>query len=186
MLTTEGNLLHRSVDEKAPRHESRGALRLCRGLELHSFRLGLVGIADMVELHRDEEKGVKVPGVRGRWRPLPVEWKRGRAKVDSADRVQLCAQALCLEEMLGTSIEAGALFYAKTHRRFDLPFDAALREETEATAARLHALLGAGTTPPAVREKKCARCSLIELCRPDLAELSTRAYLRQFGLGAQP
>ena len=183
VLTVEGSLLHQNVDQKAPRHESRGDLRLCRALELHSFQLGLFGIADTVELHRDAQQGVRIPGVRGLWRPVPIEWKRGRVKLDAADRVQLCAQALCLEEMLGTRIPAGVLFYAQTHRRYDVEFDEALREQTAATAARLHELLTAGTTPAAVREKKCDRCSLFELCRPDLPERDVWAYLKQNGLG---
>lgn len=181
-LTTEGSLLHQTVDVTAPRHESRGAVRLCRALELRSFRLGLVGIADVVELHRDDENGVVVPGVRGRFRPVPVEWKRGRVKLDPADRVQLCAQGLCLEEMLGVRVDKGVLFYAKTHRRHDVVLDEELRALTEATAARLHALLDSGTTPPAIHDKKCERCSLIGLCRPDLAQLDTRSYFRKCGI----
>ena len=99
--------------------------------------------------------------------PFPVEYKRGRPKAHDADRVQLCAQALCLEEMLGAPVPAGALFYGKTRRRQDVTFDRTLRNLTERTAARLHEMIRSGRTPSAVYEdKKCGRCSLVNLCLP--------------------
>jgi CRISPR-associated exonuclease Cas4 len=96
-----------------------------------------------------------------------VEYKRGKPKKHQADEVQLCAQALCLEEMLGTPVPAGALFYGRTRRRMDVPLDAVLRRLTEETARRLHALIASGRTPTAVREPKCDSCSLLDLCLPD-------------------
>lgn len=179
-LTMEGRQLHEQVDH-AP-GESRGDVRLARALPLRSLRLGLVGKADLVELHRlpagaAGEQGAALPGVSGAWRPFPVEYKRGRPKAHHADLVQLCAQALCLEEMLGTPVPAGALFYGQTRRRLDVPFDAALRRETEEAAARLHRLLGSGVTPLPVREPKCDQCSLIHLCLPDAPSHSARRFL---------
>jgi CRISPR-associated exonuclease Cas4 len=157
-LTVQGRNLHARADKG--RGESRPGLRLGRGLPLRSVRLGLFGKADVVEFrpaHDDGRASI----------PFPVEYKRGRPKSHDADRVQLCAQGLCLEEMLGVAVPAGALFYGKTRRREDVSFDRALRELTEHAARRLHDLLASGRTPPAIYdEKKCDRCSLIGQCMP--------------------
>jgi CRISPR-associated exonuclease Cas4 len=179
-LTVEGRQLHERVDGAVG--ESRGDMRLARALPLRSLRLGLVGKADLVELHRVSPgdpagPGAVLPGVSGAWHPFPVEYKRGRPKVHHADWVQLCAQALCLEEMLQTSVPAGALFYGQTRRRQDVAFDDALRRETTEAAARLHRLFHSGVTPPPVREPKCDRCSLFDLCLPDAPSHSARRFL---------
>lgn len=157
-LTVEGSHLHRRVDE-AP-GETRGDLRIARGVALRSLRLGLIGKADAVEFHRGK-------GPDGGDLVRPVEYKRGRPKRDHSDMVQLCAQALCLEEMLDTAIPEGALFYGSTRHRHDVAFDSALREVTEQAAARLHDLIARGVTPRAVHQPKCDSCSLIELCLPE-------------------
>lgn len=156
-LTVEGRHLHDKAHEG--RSETRSGVRIVRGLALRSFRLGLVGKADVVEFHAESD----TPDGR----PFPVEYKRGRPKKHNADKVQLCAQALCLEEMLGTPVPAGALFYGRTRRRLDVPFDEALRRLTQDTAGRLHALIASRRTPAAVREPKCERCSLLHLCLPE-------------------
>jgi len=177
-FTAEGRLLHERSD--AGGTEVRGDVRIARGLGLRSERLGLVGRADVVEFHRvadDDSAGVELPGVEGRWRPVPVEYKRGRAKKGSEDRVQLCAQALCLEEMLGAEIPEGALFYGKTRRRKDVTFDRALREETERAAQRVHELVESTQVPPPVADERCERCSLLDVCLPFAPERSGRAYL---------
>lgn len=181
-LTVEGRALHEQTD--AGTAESRGDLRIVRSLTLRSRRLGLVGRADVVELHRLEaggatDTGVRLPEVAGCWRPFPVEYKRGRPKSHEADRVQLCAQALCLEEMLEVPVPAGALFYGKTRRREDVAFDPELRRRTEAAAIRARDLLARGETPPAVREAKCRRCSLLDLCRPEAIGRSVEDYVRR-------
>jgi CRISPR-associated exonuclease Cas4 len=106
-----------------------------------------------------------------------VEYKRGKPKSHRADEVQLCAQALCLEEMLEAAVPAGALYYGQTHHRLDVPFDPELRRLTEEAAVRLHALIASGTTPPPVREPKCDSCSLLEVCMPAAPAKSARAYL---------
>lgn len=152
-LTAEGRLLHKKVH--GADDELRGGRRLVRALELTSQRLGLYGIADVVEFSDDAA-------------PRPIEYKRGRPKMHRADEVQLCAQALCLEEMLGQSVAEGAIFYGKTRRRFEVTFDQSLRATTEATAERLHSLIRGGVTPKAQREPKCDRCSLLSLCMPDV------------------
>jgi len=166
-LTAEGRILHDNVHEGGT--EARPGVVTARGLRLRSLRVGLTGQADVVEFYRAEgrETGtVQVAGRSGWWRPFPVEYKRGQRKAGSCDEVQLCAQALCLEEMFGVAIEAGALYYGKTRRRSDVRFDAGLRAETEDLARRMHALFAAGRTPAAVYAKKCESCSLYEQCLP--------------------
>lgn len=174
-LTAEGRHLHERAD--AGGHETRGALRVARGLAIRSLRLGLVGRADVVEFHAEQG---------GERRVVPVEYKRGRPKTGDMDRVQLCAQALCLEEMLGVRIDAGALFYATTRRREEVALDARLRDVTWTAARRLHALVAAGVTPRAVREPKCDSCSLRSICLPEAlaARRSAEAYLAR-AIGAQ-
>jgi CRISPR-associated exonuclease Cas4 len=129
----------------------------------------LTGQADVVEFHQAESGAVgatQLPDRQGWWRPFPVEYKRGKPKADSCDEVQLCAQALCLEEMFGVPIGSGALFYGATRRRTDVRLDDGLRGRTEALARRMHELYSAGITPPAVYARKCDRCSLYGRCLP--------------------
>ncbi len=174
-FTAEGRIMHERVHEAAA--ESRGEVRIVRGLRLRSLQLGLIGIADVVELHRDPDQGVAVAGISGQWRPFPVEYKRGKPKANACDEVQLCAQAMCLEEMLDCAIASGALFYGRTRRRKDIAFDAALRETVTDAASRLHALVAAGITPPAEYGKKCESCSLQDICLPKVRR-SAQAYLQ--------
>lgn len=159
LFTAEGRILHKRVDSDMK--ESRGNMRIERGVPLRSLQLGLIGKADVVEYHRDPRDDATDV-----WLPFPVEYKRGRPKRDNSDKVQLCAQALCLEEMLGRTISHGALFYGQKRRRFEVSFDQALRRETAETAGRLHALIARGATPKVEYSPKCDTCSLLELCLP--------------------
>lgn len=166
-LTAEGRVLHDRVHDAGT--EARPGVIIARGLALRCLRLGITGQADAVEFQRgeaDDESCVTLDGRKGFWRPFPVEYKRGKPKSDSIDEVQLCAQALCLEEMLGVRLSGGALFYGETRRRKDVPFDAELRAETEGLCLRMHELYSRGVTPAAVYSKKCERCSLINRCLP--------------------
>ncbi|HYU34929.1 MAG TPA: CRISPR-associated protein Cas4 [Thermoanaerobaculia bacterium] len=165
-LTVEGKHLHEQADSGF--QESRGDLRIARALPLRSLRLGLSGRSDVVEFHRVGE---------GVWRPFPIEYKRGKPKSHRADEVQLCAQALCLEEMLDVAVPAGALFYGQTRHRLEVTFDTELRRLTEDAAARLHRLIAGGVTPTAVREPKCDQCSLLDICMPAAPAVSARQYL---------
>ena len=172
-LTASGRQLHERVDRRGG--ETRRDVHLATALRLVSNRLGLTGVADMVEFHRQESEfdaegrcvAAKLPGRGGLWRPFPVEYKRGAPKSHRADEVQLCAQALCLEEMLKVVIPAGALFYGETRRRMDVPFDEVLRSLTEDVAAKVHELLKTGITPPPEQMKGCRACSLVDTCRPE-------------------
>jgi len=161
LFTAEGRIMHEHVH--AEDRESRGNIRTEYGMSLRSLRLGLIGKADVVEFHRVSD----IPGSgEAKWQPFPVEYKRGKPKKDSSDKVQLCAQALCLEEMMDLSVPDGALFYGKTRRRLDVVFDGTLRKLTEATAMRLHELIESGHTPRPVYTKKCDSCSLEDVCLP--------------------
>jgi len=154
LFTAEGRIMHEKADSN--KYESRGNVRIDYSVPIRSLRLGLIGKADVVEFHKQGDK----------WMPFPVEYKRGKPKMDDCDKVQLCAQAICLEEMLNVEIREGALFYGQTRRRHDVVFDNALRMETEDTARRVHELIAAGITPKAEYSKKCTQCSLYELCMP--------------------
>lgn len=162
-LTAEGRLAHEKVHE--PAQERRKGVRGVTGMPLRSAVLGLAGVADLVELH-DAPAGTV---------PFPVEHKLGRPKAHRADEVQLCAQGLCLEEMFGTPVPAGALFYGRTRRRQDVAFDAELRALTRRVADDTRALLASGRTPAAVYAAgRCDSCSLLELCRPKALERPRR------------
>ena len=150
--TAEGRILHERVDAGRPKR--RPGVRIVRGLALRSLALGASGLADVVEFSG------RPP------RPFPVEYKRGKPKAHRADEVQLCAQAICLEEMFGGEVGEGALFYGKTRRRHTVAFDAALRTLTAETAAAARANIAALRTPPPVHMPVCRRCSLEALCQP--------------------
>lgn len=181
LFTAEGTLLHERSDEYET--EVRGDLRIVRGLRLRSVRLGLSGKADVVEFRRvpETEDGVSLAGVPRRWQPAPVEYKRGRLRKEEGYEIQLCAQALCLEEMLNVRIPCGAIYYGATRRRLDIPFDEDLRRETEDAVIRLHELLKGKSTPQAIRGPKCEKCSLVDLCLPRATggQKSARGYLAQ-------
>lgn len=155
VLTAEGRLMHeRAHDEKK---ESRRNVRIEFGVPLRSLRLGLIGKADVIEFHRIDD---------GQWVPYPVEYKRGKPKRGDCDKIQLCAQALCLEEMTGVHVLEGSLFYGKTRHRLYVVFDDSLRKETEDMALKTRTLIASAQTPPPVYAKRCEQCSLIDACLP--------------------
>jgi CRISPR-associated exonuclease Cas4 len=164
-FTAEGHVLH-AVADKGGSRRARG-LRRVMALPLASRRLNVTGVADVVEF---------LPGPEGET-AFPIEYKRGKPKLHRADEVQLCAQALCLEEMTGRPVPEGALFYAETKRRVSVPFDAELRRLAEETLAALAEVLSSGTTPPpTLRRERCRACSLLELCRPDTVARPVKAW----------
>jgi CRISPR-associated exonuclease Cas4 len=155
VLTAEGRILHERSDK--PGQARRGEHRIVQSMPIRSRALGVAGVADVVELFR----------AGGRWQPYPIEYKRGRPKAHRADEVQLCAQALCLEEMFAASVPVGAMFYGKTRRRHLVAFDATLRALTRRVAHETRSMLAAGRTPPPVYDRRrCDTCSLFQLCRP--------------------
>lgn len=164
-FTAEGHVLH-SVADKGGGRMVRGVRRVM-ALPIASVRLNIAGVADVVEF---------LPGPDGD-AAFPVEYKRGKPKRHRADEVQLCAQALCLEEMTGLPVPEGALFYGETRRRVVVPFDDELRRLTEETVASLAGVLASGSTPPpTTRRERCRACSMNELCRPDLVARPVKAW----------
>jgi CRISPR-associated exonuclease Cas4 len=180
-FTVEGRHLHERAD--SGKREARPGRKTQRAVPLWSYELGLFGKADVIEFRASQETGghgdTGTRGTHGEIQagsaglpasagvPFPLEYKRGKPKAHDADRVQLCAQAMCLEEMLDVAVPAGALFYGRTRRRQEVAFDAALRALTRQAAGRLHEMLASGLTPAAVYEKrKCGRCSLASQCLP--------------------
>lgn len=162
LFTAEGRIMHEKADSN--KFESRGNVRIDYSVPLRSLKLGLIGKADVVEFHKQGDK----------WIPFPVEYKRGKPKIDDCDKVQLCAQAICLEEMLKVEIPEGALFYGQTRRRENVVFDEKLRLETEDTAKKVHELIELGITPKAEYSKKCNKCSLLELCMPKVSNKASK------------
>ncbi len=176
LYTAEGRIMHERVDVGG--QAARRDVSVEYSVPLRSLRLGVTGKADVVEFHRKTGAG---KSKRAIWQPFPVEYKRGKPKKGNYDKVQLCAQAMCLEEMLDAEIPCGALFYGKTRRRQDVLLDHALRQATENAAKELHALFESGVTPKPVYEKKCDSCSFTNLCLPKTLEGSRSAnqYLRK-------
>ena len=166
-FTAEGRAQHNRVDR--PEHETRDGVRIEYAVLLRSLRLGLIGKADTVEFHMAENQHFKsqISNFKSPAKVFPVEHKRGRPKPTHCDWIQLCAQALCLEEILGVEIKEGAIFYGQPRRRQEVEITPELRTETEATAKALHAMIRSGKTPPAEYDKKkCEACSLLEICMP--------------------
>ena len=176
LCTTEGHLLHERAHDTSLR-ERRGSVITVRGVNIHSPSLGVSGQCDVLEYHADPN-GIPLPDADGTWRPYPVEYKRGRSKETDADRLQLCAQAMCLEEMLCCDIPEGALFYGEVRRRETVLLTDELRSQVMDDLAEMHELYRRGHTPKVKPSKSCNACSLKELCLPKLAKTrSVASYL---------
>ncbi len=170
-LTAEGRILHERVHSAGS--ESRRKVRVEFDMPIRSLDLGLIGRADVVEFHLQDD---------GIWQPYPVEYKRGRPKKDDSDRVQLCAQAQCIEEMQRLDVPVGALYYGRKKRRHEVLFDDRLRQITRETATALHQLLAGKRTPAPVYSLRCDRCSFVDLCLPKIVgkkQGTVSAYLRR-------
>ena len=182
--TVEGKHLHERADDRFA-DETRKNVRTVRSMPLISRSLGLRGIADVVEFHKTETEvegvTVKLKHRNGWWRPYPVEYKRGRPKSDDRDAVQLCAQAIALEEMFCVRIECGFLYYGETKHRQQIEFTHILREHVTALSVKMHETMVEGLTPKAQKGKHCSLCSLIEICQPKLMvnHKPVKAYLER-------
>ncbi len=177
LRTVEGDLFHSRAHDEAQR-ERRCDTLILRGLPVVSRTLGISGQCDVVEFHADPA-GVPLHGEEGLWQPFPVEYKRGAPKAHEADALQLCAQAMCLEEMLCCSIPEGALFYGETRRRTSVPFTRELRQQVRTLLEEMHQLFRRGYTPKVKPSKSCNACSLKEVCLPVLMrKRSVADYLR--------
>ena len=168
-FTAKGIVMHERAHED--KYERKKNVRIERGIYIKSYALGLVGKSDVVEFHNSED---------GKQIPFPVEYKSGKAKNDNTDKVQLCAQALCLEEMLKISVPKGAIYYGKTRNRSDVDFGESLRNETILLSKEFHNLIESGLTPKPEYSKKCDHCSFNELCLPEIVgkRQSVKEYLK--------
>lgn len=176
--TTAGQLEHARVDDYG-QSETRGDLLILRSLRVFSRKLGITGICDVVEFHRDHD-GVELNGREGKWSAYPIEYKHGHAKAKDEDRLQLCAEVMCLEEMLACDIPQAALFYRETKRREIVELDDALRDTVVGVTRQMHDLYSRGYTPKVKRTKSCNACSLKDLCLPELSKTpSARKYINE-------
>lgn len=164
--TTDGAILHQNAHDGAL-SESRGDLLITRDMRVFSATLGVSGVCDVLEFHRSEN-GIPLQGREGLWQPYPVEYKRGRPKEGTEDVLQLCGQAMCLEEMLCCTIPTGALYYGEPRRRTKVEFTPELRQEVQDLLAEMHTFYNRGYTPKVKPSKACNACSLKELCLPKL------------------
>lgn len=169
--TVEGRHLHERTDDPFE-NETRNDLRIVRAMPIVSYKLGLRGIADVVEFQKCNKfiKGITIQLINryGWWQPYPVEYKRGRPKTDDRDAVQLCAQAIALEEMMDVSINKGYLYYGQIKRRETIYFGETLRKRVEELSMKMHELFILGVTPKPSKGKHCSLCSLVEICQPNL------------------
>lgn len=176
--TTAGELMHKKAHEENS-FEKRGNLLIVRGLRIASHELGLSGQCDVVEFHQNQN-GISLFGYDGKWNPMPVEYKHGAPKENNADELQLCAQAICLEEMFQTDIPCGCLYYGETRRRCRVEFADSLRETVKKMSEEMHELFQKGYTPNVKPAKKCKACSLENLCVPKLQKIiKVRDYIEQ-------
>lgn len=176
LRTVEGNLMHETAHDTTFR-ESRGDLYILRGVSIHSASLGVAGKCDVLE-YRRSDTGISLTGKDGLWQPYPVEYKKGASKENSADRLQLCGQAMCLEEMLCCKIPEGALFYGETRRREIVEFTEEMRNSVKDYLLEMHEYAKRGYTPKVKPTKSCNACSLKELCLPRLLrQNSVKKYI---------
>ena len=166
LRTAEGRLDHTRCHDDTLREKRRDLLTV-RGMQVVSHTLRLRGVCDVVEFRADPA-GVPLQGLGGLWQPLPVEYKHGTAKENDADRLQLCAQAIALEEMLVCTVPRGALYYVADRRRDVVEFTPELRQTTRRTAAEMNDCFARGHTPKVRPGKHCNACSLKEVCLPVL------------------
>lgn len=178
LRTAEGNILHAKAHDSSA-HERRGDLLITRDMRVFSASLGISGACDVVEFRR-HSNGVTLYGQQGLYLPYPVEYKHGSPREDHANELQLCAQAMCLEEMLCCDIPEGALYFGDTHHRVNVKFTEELRKEVQDDLLEMHRLYQKQYTPKVKTTKSCNACSLKELCVPKLMrKKSVASYLKE-------
>ncbi len=182
LRTVEGKQLHERVDNP-DFFEARGGILTTRSVPLSSYALGLYGVSDVVELYAVKKDGVIIEGCEGKWKPVPIEYKRGKPKKDIIDEVQLCAQGICLEEMLHTNIDFGYLYYGETKHRAKVVFDKDLRYQVLRLSEQMHDFYAKQYTPIAnSNNKNCKSCSLVNICLPKLGskKASVSNYIKKY------
>lgn len=182
--TIDGKLMHKVAHDDA-RIEKRGDTIVTRGMRVVSHRLGIQGVCDVVEFHRSPY-GVSINGWEDLWEPYPVEYKKGAPKEHEADILQLCLQAVCLEEMLCCHVAEGSLYYGETHRRQKVVFTEELRQRAEGMLQEMHKLYERGWTPRVKASKSCNACSLKDVCLPKLSRaIKVDTYLDNYLKGEE-
>ena len=180
--TIGGDIFHERTHDPSL-SEKTGEPITVRALRVFSSEPGLRGECDVVECRRNDENGTKLRGRDGRWMPTPIEYKSGSSKAGEADRLQLCAQAMCLEGMLGVEIELGYMFYGETHRREKVYINDELRQAVEDAVSEMHSYMNRGYTPKVKTGKFCNACSLKELCLPALCKNKSAAEYINSAIG---
>lgn len=173
-LTTAGTIMHDRVHSKDLKDIRKGVLTI-RGMRVKSSELGVSGECDAVEFVPSED-GITLHGRSGLWQPYPVEYKRGKTKLNDCDRLQVTAQAVCLEEMFSHPIDIGYIFYGETRHREEVPITKELREKLQAIMSEMHKYARDGYTPKAKFSDKCKSCSLYEICVPELFKHKESAW----------
>ena len=183
LRTVEGNLFHQKAHDGYS-SEKRKDVIISRGMPVFSRKMGVSGVCDIVEFHRDDEKGISIYGREGKYLVYPVEYKKGQPKEEESDILQMAAQAMCLEEMLGCNISKGYLFYGEIRRRMEVPLEEGIRQSVRDSFLEMHQYFQRNYTPKVRRTKACNACSLKNLCLPQLMkQKSARDYVdRQIGM----
>lgn len=177
--TTAGELMHKRA-HKDNLYELRGNILTAHNLKVSSRILGITGQCDIVEFHRDEN-GIRLNRYDGKWRIIPVEYKRGELKEGIEDELQLCLQAMCLEEQFISDIPKGFLYYGEKRRRSEVVFSEELREAVKANVQEMHQLMNRGYTPKVKVTNKCKACSLHDICLPILnKDKDVSRYIKQY------
>lgn len=179
-LTIDGMFLHEKADNPYLK-EKRPGIIISRAMPVSSKMLGLYGVCDIIEftLSQNEENTIKIPHKKGHWIPAPVEYKNGKPKDIDCDKIQLCAQAMCLEEMYNIEIKEGFIFYNKIKHRELVMFDEILREKTKKYSSLMHELFRKKSVPKAIVSKSCKSCSLIDICMPNFFQLDPLDYMKR-------
>ena len=187
--TVEGQHVHTRVDDPFE-NETRGSKRTIRSIPVVSKYLGLQGVADMVEFVKVDtksERTVLLEGRIGEWQVFPIEYKRGKPKKDDRDLVQLCAQAIALEEMMNVKISHGFIYYNEIRQRTEFEFTNEIRIKVKEVADLMHKIIEEKVTPKAKRKSHCKMCSLIKICQPDwhISNDYVRKYIKQISFFEQ-
>lgn len=176
-LTAMGDVMHHKVHDSSGGEKRKDIIR-SNGMPICSRELGIYGVCDVVEFKQDED-GIPIRGRTGKYRIIPVEYKKGKHKEDQSDLMQVVAQAMCLEEMFCCEINQGELFYGATRRREIVELTKELKETCKKTYQEMHQLYEKHYTPKVKTSKKCQACSLKDLCLPEIQKnKSAKEYMK--------
>jgi len=173
----EGDILHERVDDPFF-NEKRGNVHISRSVPIYSDSLNLYGVADIVEFIKDEH-GIEISGKKGLWRINPVEYKNGKPEKSNSDNFQLCAQAMCLEEMFQTKIYTGDIYYGKIKRRIEIMFTEELRNDVKSQVENMIDLLLKQEIPSKPENQICNLCSLVDICIPEISVRIQKSFKNQ-------